>query len=516
MDIMELSIELYDSYLGMINSKREDFEREVAIFQKLLETIADIFGIDQYNLARYGFFLDRELMRGTYLDLLKENPEIAELNAGVNVPVLMSVDMMDCGEKIAVIETNGFTCRGFSCGEIEIIVSSLKNVLSREKKVTFAIGYPLEEGKSKKSDDLIYEKILYCGALAKKMKEYGKKVKVEKFDGKIEGDFDILMILLPKDMSENFEVRDNGVFLEGVKINFVSDNIARTRNDLLDYAISINSNGKISDSKHLTYKAVEGFLKSLKRDSPIHGLYSRRINVKEISEKEVKGEVRKAVKDILSMGRNILVKPDKGSGGGGIFVCDTEEEVFERIKLAEPYAPDGNVLIMECAPIVPVDLDSYSVKRKIRSGDLLEKIIREIHQHALEEGIPNAFLRGKHAVDFRFYVVCMSGKEIIEKYGAKKINEDGLYIAPQAAILRMAPGIWMDDPKCLVEDPTIIKSNISQEVKDKGAKVEHGILRFFVPFEEILEAFDYKEKYKDFMMASFDAVKATIQYSENL
>lgn len=514
MDITDLSIELYESHQRMINSEKKNFVKEVESFQKYLDKISEIFGIDQYNLARYGYFLDMRLMRETYLELLEERPDIAEVRKSENLPVLMSVDMMDCGGKIAVIETNGFTCRGFSCGDVEMIVSSLKNVL-KDGKVTFAIGYPFEEGKSRKSDDLVYEKILYCGALAKKMREHGKKVKVEKFDdridsGRINNDFDILMLLIPKNMSENFEIRDNRVFLENVRIDFISDNIARTRNELVDYVININPNGKISDSKHLTYKAVESFLKSLKRKSPVHALYSHRINVKELSDKEIREEVKKATRNILAMGRNILVKPDKGSGGGGIFVCSTEEEVFERIKLAEPYAPDGNILIMECAPVVPVDLDLDV--GKIRSGDLLEKVIREIHQHALEEGIPENFLKGKHAVDFRFYVVCLKGKEIIEKYGVKKINGESFYLAPLAAILRMAPGIWIDDSKFLVEDPTIIKTNISQEVKDKGAKVEHGILRFFVPFKEILEAFNYRERYKDFMIASFDAVKATIYY----
>ncbi|MFB0561940.1 MAG: hypothetical protein ACETWM_12125 [Candidatus Lokiarchaeia archaeon] len=515
MDITDLSIQLYDAHQEMINSKAEDFDRAVKRFEEFLEIFGGIFGIDQYNLARYGFFLDRELMRNTYVNLLEENPEIAQVKTRENLPVLMSIDMMDCGDKIAIIESNGFTSRGFSIGDIELIESSLRNLLDRQERVTFAIGYPLEEGRARKSDDLIYEKILYCGALAKEMRKYGKKVKVEKFDGKIENDFDILMLPLPKFMAENFEIRENEIFLNGVRIDFISDNITRTRNDLLNYAISVNSNGRISDSKHLTYKAVEGFLKSLKRESPIYGLYSHRINVKDLSDAEIKREIKKSMKEILDMGRDILIKPDKGSGGGGIYVCGSEDEVFDCIKLAEPYAPDGNILIMERAPIIPVDLDSYNPETKIRSGDLLEKVIRKIHRHALKDGIPDTFLRGRHAVDFRFYVALMNGKEIMKKYGIKNLKENSLYITPEAAILRMAPGIWVDDLKALAEDPTIIKSNISQEVKDKGAKVEYGILRFFVPFKEILEAFNYKEKYRDFMVASFDAVKATIEYNEN-
>ncbi len=516
MDITELSIKLYGAHQDMINSSSEDFDRAVERFEDFLEIVGGIFGIDQYNLARYGFFLDRELMRKTYVNLLEENPEIAEVVTKENLPVLMSIDMMDCGDKIAIIESNGFTSRGFSIGDIELIVKSLKNLLDRGEKVTFAIGYPLEEGRARKSDDLVYEKILYSGALAKEMRKYGKKVKVEKFDGGIEGDFDILMLLIPKILSDNFEIKNNKIFLNGIRIDFISDNITRTRNDLLNYVVSINCNGRISDSKHLTYKAVEDFLESLKRESPIYALYSHRINVENMNDREVESEIKESMKDILDMGRDILIKPDKGSGGGGIYVCGSEDEVFDCIKLSEPYAPDGNILIMERAPIIPVDLDSHNAETKIRSGDLLEKVIRRIHKHALKDGIPDSFLRGRHAVDFRFYVALMNGKEVMKKYGVKNLKENSLHIAPEAAILRMAPGIWVDDLKALVEDPTIIKSNISQEVKDKGAKVEYGILRFFVPFEEILEAFNYKEKYRDFMIASFDAVKATIQYSGNL
>jgi hypothetical protein len=518
MDITDLSVALFQAYEEILNSSREDYEESVGRFSDLLRRVSEEFGVEQFNLARYIYYQDREFMRETYLEVLKEDPEIVEVSAGGDAPVMMCVDMMDCGSDIAVIETNGFTCRGFSCGGVELIVDSLEDAFEDGGKRVFAIGYPLEDGRSRKSDDLLFEKLLYSGALAMRMRERGRVVKVVRHDGSMEADYDLLILLLPKSISKGFEVRGGRVYLEGLKIDCMSDNLVRTRGDLTGYVRSINSNGWISDSKHLTYKAIENYLRCSERRSPMHPLYSHRINVGEISGGELESKALRAAEEVAARCGKILVKPDKGSGGCGIGVCGNTGEVLEKVRSAEAYAPDGSVLVMECAPIVPVDLDSQiRYEGKIwRAGDLLKEIIEEIHGYALEGEIPDDILRGRHAVDFRFYVARIRGRDIMKRYGVENVRGDGFYLAPQAAILRMAPGIWVDDPKALSEDPTIVKSNISQEVEGRGAKTEYGILRFFVAFEGSLAAFGYRGEYKDFMVSAFDAVKATIQYHESL
>ncbi len=518
MDITDLSIALSETYEDILSSSEYEYEDNIERFSSMLRRVSEEFSIEQWNLARYVRYQDRELMRETYLEVLKEDPEIVEVDVRGDAPVLMCVDMMDCGSDIAVIETNGFTCRGFSCGGVELIVDSLVNAFQESGKRVFAIGYPFEEGRSKKSDDILFEKLLYCGALARRMREQGRVVKVVRYDGRIEAVYDILILLLPKSISQRFEVRDSGVYLEGLKIDYMSDNLVRGRDDLAGYVRRINSNGLISDSKHLTYKAVEDYLRRLERESPMRLLYSYRMNVRELSGGELERKAYEAAEEISAKHSKILVKPDKGSGGDGIAVCGDREEVLEKVMYAEPYAPDGNVLVMECAPIVPVDLNSKIEYRDnvMRAGVLLKEIIKEIHGYALEGEVPENILMGKHAVDFRFYVACVRGKDVMERYGVENVREDGFFLVPQAAILRMAPGSWVDDAKILSEDPTIIKSNISQEVEGKGAKTKYGILRFFVAFEGSLEAFGYRDKYKDFMVSAFDAVKATIGYHESL
>lgn len=517
MDITHLSIRLHDAYQEMMASKKKGFEGKARRFERLLREIGKRFGIDQYNLARFGYHSNRELVRRTYLTLLEDEPETAELDMGQNLPVLMSVDMMDCGDGIAVIETNGFTSRGISAaGDVDMIAGSLVGMFKGQRRVVLAIGYPLREGEAKKSDDLVFEKILYSAALAKRMGRLGRGVRIVKYDENEElGDYELLVLLLRKDLSRLLKAKDKGVYLGRIRIDFVSDNLMRNRYDLLGHTRSINFNGIISDSKYLTYKAVESYLSTASSGkTPITPLFSQRINSREIDAEDVRREIETAAKRVIAGGRRILVKPDKGSGGGGIGICEGEGVVMEKIKLAEPYAPDGYVLVMECAPIVPVDLDVSILyeRRRRRSGDLLKEVIKEIHGPAIHgDEVPSNLLMGRHAVDVRFYVVCIRGEQLAETYRSDKIKRNRVYLAPLGAIFRMAPGIWVDDPRALARDSSIIKSNISQEVQGKGAKVEHGILRLFVPCAKLLAAFGYEEKFKDFMTASFHAVKATIQ-----
>ncbi|MFQ5711175.1 MAG: hypothetical protein ACE5GD_05270 [Candidatus Geothermarchaeales archaeon] len=134
MDITDLSIELYDAYQDMINSGVEDYEEEVVRFEKLLGRVSEIFGIEQFNLARFRYHYDERLMENIYEEILEESPEVVEVGSDGDLPVLMSVDMMDCGDSIAIIETNGFASRGLSTGDIEMVAISLEKVFEKGER----------------------------------------------------------------------------------------------------------------------------------------------------------------------------------------------------------------------------------------------------------------------------------------------------------------------------------------------------------------------------------------------
>ncbi|MFQ6089334.1 MAG: hypothetical protein ACE5K0_10590 [Candidatus Methanofastidiosia archaeon] len=517
-DITDFCVVLCKAYQELRKAENdEEFKRQVRIFNSLLSYISEEFGIEQFNFARHTHYLDQSLIDSAYLGILRENIKSAKLKLTYELPLIMSVDMMDCGEFIAAVETNGFTSRGISNGEITSVGFALYSFLKSDRKATFLIGYPKMEGKHEKSDDLLYEKLIYLGALVMRMRKARKNIRVLKEYREVDSDY--VIYILPKDIKSELILKNDKVYWRGRRIDYMSDNLTRTRLDLLPYVKSVNPNGVVSDSKHLTYDAI---MQHTLKGSPLYPLFSHKISIEKFSEEEMMKEIEKAFSEIVeNRGRRVLIKPDKGSGGCGIYISEKIEDTFEKIQESKNYAPDGGVLVMECAPVVPVDLDLELKigKDRIRAGELLRREIERVHEGFLNGAeVPEEIIHGKHATDVRFYVTFASGKDLIERFGEDALKlgiwVDEFYLYPMGSVIRMAPGVWSEDPRELAQNPSIIKTNISQEVEDKGAKTEYGVLRAFPPTKKILKALGYEKKYKKFMLAAFDAVKATILYYE--